>query len=61
VVANSGRVQFGLPSKGKTQKVAASGRVCQSDGCTTVLSIYNRAPDCSLHERRTLSRVRARP
>jgi hypothetical protein len=61
VVANSGRVQFGIPSKGKTPKVSTSGRVCQSDGCTTVLSIYNQATDCSVHERRTLSRARARP
>jgi hypothetical protein len=61
VVANSGRVQFGLPSKGKTPKVATSGRVCQSDGCTTVLSIYNQALDCALHERRVVSRARARP
>jgi hypothetical protein len=61
VVANSGRVQFGLASKGKSLKVSAAGRVCQSDGCTTVLSIYNQAPDCSVHERRTMGRVRPRP
>jgi hypothetical protein len=61
VVASSGRVQFGVPSKGKSMKVSTAGRVCQSDGCTTVLSIYNQAPDCSVHERRILSRARARP
>lgn len=61
MAANSGRVQFGLPTKGKSLKVSARGRVCQSDGCTTVLSIYNQAPDCSVHERRTLSRARSRP
>jgi hypothetical protein len=28
--------------------------VCRSDGCVTVLSIYNKADDCSLHELRVL-------
>jgi hypothetical protein len=27
------------------------GRVCVADGCTTVLSIYNPASRCALHER----------
>ncbi len=28
------------------------GRVCQAEGCTTVLSIYNPSSLCSLHEGR---------
>jgi len=30
------------------------GRVCQTDGCTTVLSVYNKSDACSMHEYRTL-------
>jgi hypothetical protein len=36
------------------------GRVCQAEGCTTVLSIYNAASLCSLHEGRN-TRLAARP
>jgi hypothetical protein len=28
----------------------AEGRTCEHPGCTTALSIYNRASKCSLHE-----------
>ena len=30
-----------------------SGRVCERDACSTVLSVYNRSLFCSVHEPRT--------
>jgi hypothetical protein len=54
VLANTTRTQFGSAVKGKSHRMSASGRVCRSDGCVTVLSIYNKADDCSLHELRVL-------
>lgn len=48
---HNSRVQFGKADKGRTTKASESGRVCRAEGCTTVLSIYNDAADCSLHER----------
>jgi hypothetical protein len=60
VAANNGRVQFGLPVKSKSHRRGALGRVCQADGCTTVLSIYNNSDDCSLHEHRSLKSSRER-
>ena len=47
-------MQFGLPVKSKSHRRSALGRVCRTNGCTTVLSIYNRSADCSLHEHRSL-------
>ena len=60
MVANSARVQFGAPVKGKSHRVVERGRVCRSDGCATVLSIYNESPDCSLHEARSVKARRDR-
>jgi len=53
LVANSGRVAFGVPVKGKSLRPSPQGRVCQTDGCSTVLSIYNDSLECSLHEIRS--------
>jgi hypothetical protein len=36
---------------GKGLKTSPRGRYCRIDGCTTVLSIYNSATECSAHER----------
>jgi len=60
VVANSTRVQFGAPVKKKSLRMVARGRVCRTDGCATVLSIYNEAFDCSLHEGRSVKARRDR-
>jgi hypothetical protein len=49
MVANSGRVQFGTPVKGKTVRQVQPGRICRSEGCATVLSVYNDSEECSLH------------
>ena len=37
-------------SKGKGQQLQEPGRVCEQEGCTTQLSIYNDRTMCSLHE-----------
>ncbi len=31
-------------------KVSPRGRVCEITGCNTVLSVYNEAARCSVHE-----------
>jgi len=44
---------FLLPSTGKTSdRVPAygRGRICEACGCDTVLSTYNPAPYCSVHD-----------
>ena len=44
---------FQLPSTGKTSdRVPAygRGRVCEVWGCNTILSTYNPAPYCSVHD-----------
>jgi hypothetical protein len=61
VLANSTRTQFGSQDKGKSPRKAAPGRVCRWDGCVTVLSIYNKSDDCSVHELRILKVHRDRP
>ena len=61
MTANVGHLQFGIPLKGKSIRKAIRGRVCRTDGCATVLSIYNGQDDCSVHEYRTLTVRRARP
>jgi hypothetical protein len=47
-VASPG-VLFGPSGPGRTAS-SPRGRVCQAEGCLTLLSIYNHAPWCSLHE-----------
>ena len=54
MLANTSRTQFGPQDKGKSPRKAASGRVCREDGCVTVLSIYNKSVDCSVHEARVM-------
>jgi hypothetical protein len=61
VAANVGHLQFGTPLKGKSIRKTTRGRVCRTDGCTTVLSIYNASDDCSVHEYRSLNPRRERP
>ncbi|HEX9237061.1 MAG TPA: hypothetical protein VF972_12350 [Actinomycetota bacterium] len=61
MAVNSGRVQFGTPHKSKTPKISPHGRVCRADGCTTVLSIYNDAAECSMHELRMVKSAPRRP
>jgi hypothetical protein len=44
--------QFGPPVRGKeASSRAARGRVCDEPGCDTVLSTYNSASMCWMHER----------
>jgi hypothetical protein len=43
--------QFGAPNRGKEAASRASrGRVCEEAGCGTVLSTYNAAHRCWMHE-----------
>jgi hypothetical protein len=43
--------QFGPPAKGRdASSRAARGRVCGAVGCDTVLSTYNSANMCWMHE-----------
>ena len=35
--------------KGKSVRMSIRGRICQADGCATVLSVYNDSEDCSVH------------
>src|SRR5206468_1847905 len=42
VVANVGHLQFGAPVKGKSVRMSIRGRICQADGCATVLSAHKR-------------------
>jgi hypothetical protein len=41
--------QFGTPLRGKEMTRAARGRLCDQDGCLTVLSTYNPSSSCFLH------------
>lgn len=44
-------VPFGTPERGRERSAqSAGGRTCETDGCATVLSIYNTASACSIHE-----------
>jgi len=38
------------PGESRTGRVHRAGRVCQSSGCSTVLSIYNATGWCWQHE-----------
>jgi hypothetical protein len=43
--------QFGAPARGKgATSRAARGRVCEEPGCDTILSTYNSARTCWMHE-----------
>lgn len=49
LMQGTGRIQFGSPS-GRTTASSRRGRVCDAGGCSTILSIYNHSPWCSVHE-----------
>ena len=49
---------FGFPSS-EDRRHRARGRVCATDGCDTILSRYNRADHCGVHENGLV--VAARP
>ena len=48
------------PRDARPNRIRTPGRVCEADGCTTRLSIYNRVSRCSLHEERRTYIVRGR-
>jgi hypothetical protein len=48
------------PTQARPNRVREPGRVCEAEGCTTRLSIYNRVTKCSLHEERRIYIVRGR-
>lgn len=51
VVLRFGTVRAMDASSGRVRAFQADRR-CREDGCTTILSIYNPSPYCSLHQRR---------
>jgi hypothetical protein len=59
MAVSTGSTRFGTPDRGQSTVAAMAGRVCQSDDCTTVLSIYNRSTWCSIHEQPGHSRSSA--
>lgn len=47
-------VQIGSPEKSKKDAPrAATGRECEHQGCSTILSTYNASPTCWLHSEPT--------
>jgi hypothetical protein len=50
VSVKTGRTQFGTPNRGSSTAMSQRGRVCLSDDCPTVLSVYNHSHWCSVHE-----------
>jgi hypothetical protein len=46
-----------VPMSGDPIPSSGAGRVCDQEGCATVLSIYNRTEFCSLHARPGIWRV----
>ena len=41
---------IGLPERGRgTESRHAAGRTCSREGCSTILSTYNRSTTCWLH------------
>jgi hypothetical protein len=51
----TGRLVKGL---GRKPKQYPAGRTCQTDDCTTKLSVYNKAEFCSPHEPFRAPRIR---
>ncbi len=52
MAGRSGRsnMLIGLPEKGRgTESRHAAGRTCSREGCSTILSTYNRSTTCWLH------------
>jgi hypothetical protein len=53
-----GKAQIGTPNRGhEASSRAEAGRVCSEPGCTTILSTYNPAEVCGVHERLFLPSV----
>ena len=45
-----GKIEFGPPGRGKDpESRAAQGRVCDHEGCSTILSTYNATGTCWTH------------
>jgi hypothetical protein len=49
-----------ITNTSRASKAYRAGRVCQHDGCGTVLSIYNRGKFCYPHEPIATPRTRGR-
>ena len=59
--SSRGTAQLGAPDRGKdASSRPALGRVCEQDGCTTVLSTYNSSGTCWLHTQPTTRHSLAR-
>jgi hypothetical protein len=57
-----GTAPIGAPDRGKgAVSRSARGRICDRDGCDTVLSTYNSAGTCWLHSQPTTRHSLARP
>jgi hypothetical protein len=58
---SSGGAAFGTPARGKdAASRPARGRICEREGCTTVLSTYNASGTCWLHTQPTTRHSLAR-
>jgi hypothetical protein len=56
-----GTAPIGAPDRGKgSSSRPAQGRVCERDGCDTVLSTYNSSGTCWLHSEPTTRHSLAR-
>jgi hypothetical protein len=44
------RVMYGPADRHKSHRRSERGRVCIVIGCSTILSTYNKASECSVHE-----------
>jgi hypothetical protein len=47
---DAAKVMYGPADRHKSHRRSAQGRVCVVIGCSTILSTYNSAPECSVHE-----------
>lgn len=50
MVGSNASTRFGTPERGRTTDSSPRGRVCETIGCSTILSIYNHSAWCSIHE-----------
>jgi hypothetical protein len=52
-----------IDGNARPSRTFSAGRVCEHPACTTVLSVYNRAASCSVHEevRAYIHRGKRRP
>jgi hypothetical protein len=49
-----------ITSVERRTRLVAAGRVCEREGCSTRLSIYNDSSHCSLHAPMTVPRTRGK-